>query len=86
MSVFVVVDSATGKILAGPEINARGSGIDDEAFNEVKPRIEDALSEAAADGVVEMHQLQQLIRRSVGKWVSDTYRRRPMILPVVVEV
>ncbi len=86
VSVFVVVDSATGKILAGPEINARGSGIDDEAFNEVKPRIEDALSEAAADGVVEMHQLQQLIRRSVGKWVSDTYRRRPMILPVVVEV
>ena len=38
------------------------------------------------DGVVEPHQLQQLIRRTLGKWVSDTYRRRPMILPVVVEV
>ena len=34
----------------------------------------------------EPHQLQQLVRRTVGKWVSDTYRRRPMILPVVVEV
>ncbi|MER5822705.1 hypothetical protein ABT086_10610 [Streptomyces mirabilis] len=27
-----------------------------------------------------------LIRRTLGKWVSDNYRRRPMILPVVVEV
>ena len=35
---------------------------------------------------MEPHQLQQLIRRTVGKWVSDSYRRRPMILPVVVEV
>jgi ribonuclease J len=86
VSVFVVVDSATGKIVGGPMINARGSGIDDEAFNEVLPRIEEVLADAAADAVVEMHQLQQLIRRVVGKWVSDTYRRRPMILPVVVEV
>jgi ribonuclease J len=32
-----------------------------------------------------MYQLQQVIRRVVGKWVSDTHRRRPMIIPVVVE-
>ena len=38
------------------------------------------------DAVVDTHQLQQLVRRTLGKWVSDTYRRRPMILPVVVEV
>jgi ribonuclease J len=86
VSVFVVVDSATGKIVGGPEITARGSGIDDDAFGAVLPRIEEALAEAAANGVGDMHQLQQLIRRTVGKWVSDTYRRRPMILPVVVEV
>jgi ribonuclease J len=30
--------------------------------------------------------MQQIVRRTVGKWVSDTYRRRPMIIPVVVEV
>jgi ribonuclease J len=86
VSVFVVVDSATGKIVGGPEINARGSGIDDEAFGEVLPRVEEALAEAASNGVSEMHQLQQLVRRTVGRWVSDTYRRRPMIIPVVVEV
>jgi len=86
VSVFVVVDSATGKVVGGPQIHARGSGIDDEAFDDVVPRIQDALTDAAADGVAELHQMQQLVRRTVGRWVNDTYRRRPMILPVVVEV
>jgi ribonuclease J len=86
VSVFIVVDSTTGKIVGGPNIHARGSGIEDEAFAAVIPRIEEGLSRSASDGVMETRQIQQLIRRSVGKWVSDTYRRRPMILPVVVEV
>jgi ribonuclease J len=86
VSVFVVVDSTTGKLVGGPNIHARGSGIEDEAFAAVIPRIEEGLSRSASDGVMETRQIQQIIRRSVGKWVSDTYRRRPMILPVVVEV
>jgi ribonuclease J len=86
VSVFVVVEATTGKITGGPEIHARGFGIDDEAFDAVIPRIEEALAGAAADGVAELHQLQQLVRRTVGRWVNETYRRRPMILPVVVEV
>ncbi|WP_075661084.1 ribonuclease J [Streptomyces acidiscabies] len=86
ISVFVVVDSSTGKITAGPHIQARGSGIDDSAFDGVLPKVNEVLERSAQDGVVEPHQLQQLIRRTLGKWVSDNYRRRPMILPVVVEV
>ncbi|MGW5448939.1 ribonuclease J [Streptomyces asiaticus] len=86
ISIFVVVDSTTGKIVGGPHIQARGSGIEDSAFSAVIPKIEDALVKSASDGVVDPHQLQQLARRAVGKWVSDSYRRRPMILPVVVEV
>ncbi|MER7520874.1 ribonuclease J [Streptomyces sp. NPDC126499] len=86
ISVYVVVDSTTGKIVGGPHVHARGSGIEDSAFDAVLPKIDQALNKSAQDGVVEAHQLQQLIRRTVGKWVSDTYRRRPMILPVVVEV
>ncbi|MET9955472.1 ribonuclease J [Streptomyces sp. NPDC006339] len=86
ISVYLVVDSTTGKIVGGPHVHARGSGIEDSAFDAVLPKIDQALNKSAQDGVVEAHQLQQLIRRTVGKWVSDTYRRRPMILPVVVEV
>jgi ribonuclease J len=86
VSVVVVVDSTTGKMIAGPAIHARGSGIDDAAFGEIRPRIEEALERAAADGISDSQQLQQLVRRTVGRWVSDNYRRRPMIIPVLVEV
>jgi ribonuclease J len=86
VSVVVVVDTSSGKLVAGPEIHARGSGIEETAFSEVRPRIEEALARAAADGISDSYQLQQLIRRTVGRWVSDNYRRRPMIIPVLVEV
>jgi ribonuclease J len=86
VSVVVVVDSNSGKLVAGPEIHARGSGIDDAAFDEVRPLIEEALGLAAADGINDAYQLRQLIRRTAGRWVNENYRRRPMIIPVVVEV
>ena len=50
------------------------------------PKLVDALERAANDGVTDTHALRQLSRRVIGKWVSDNYRRRPMIIPVVVEV
>ncbi len=86
VSVVIVVNSTSGKLVAGPEIHARGSGIDDASFHEVRPRIEEALVRAAADGINDAHQLGQLVRRTVGRWVNDSYRRRPMIIPVVIEV
>jgi ribonuclease J len=86
VSVVIVVDSSSGKLVAGPEIHARGSGIDDSGLGEVRPKIEEALVRAAADGINDPHQLGQLVRRTVGRWVNDGYRRRPMIIPVVIEV
>ncbi|HEY1642363.1 MAG TPA: ribonuclease J [Streptosporangiaceae bacterium] len=86
VSVVVVVDSTNGKLVAGPEIHARGSGIDETHLGEVVPLIEEALARAAADEISEIHQLRQVIRRATGRWVSDNYRRRPMIIPVVVQV
>ncbi|MDB1089736.1 ribonuclease J [Streptomyces sp. ACA25] len=86
ISIFLVVDSATGKIVSGPSIHTRGSGIDDADFGLVLPKVQEVVTASAQNGVVEPHQLQQLIRRTVGKWVSDTYRRRPMIMPVVMDV
>ena len=86
VSVFVVVDSQTGKLVGGPEIQARGSGIEDAAFDEVIERIEQMLTDMAAEGSLDLHEIQQRVRRTVGRWVNDRYRRRPMIVPVVVEV
>ncbi|MDP9861248.1 MULTISPECIES: ribonuclease J [Streptosporangium] len=87
ISIVIVVDTATGKLTGGPEIHARGSGIDPDRLEEVIPQIEKAVEEhAAADGVVDVQQIRRVVRRTVGRWVSDTYRRRPMIVPVVIEV
>jgi ribonuclease J len=87
ISVIMVLDSSTGKIVGGPEIHTRGSGIDGAKFSsEVLPKLVEALEKAANDGVTDTHALRQLTRRILGKWVSDNYRRRPMIIPVVVEV
>ncbi|MEO9325248.1 ribonuclease J [Nocardioides sp. C4-1] len=85
ISVIVVVDSVSGKVSAGPEIHARGFAEDDSVFDAVKPSIVDALNAALADGTTDTHQLQQTVRRTVGRWVSGKHRRRPMIIPVVVE-
>jgi ribonuclease J len=86
VSIVVVVDSTSGKLTAGPAIHARGSGIDDGAFTAVIPRLQEAIEAAGADGINDSHQLSQLVRRTVGRWVNENYRRRPMIIPVVVEV
>ena len=85
ISVVVVVDSTSGKLVAGPEVHARGAGIDDVGLAAVKPLVEEALAAAAREGITEAHQLRQLVRRTAGKWVNENYRRRPMIIPVVVE-
>lgn len=86
ISVFVVVDINSGKVVAEPEIHERGFADDDDIFNEVRPLIKTALEEALAGKTKETRQLQQVVRRTVGQWVSRSHRRRPMILPVVVEV
>jgi ribonuclease J len=85
ISVIAVMDSVTGKLTAGPEIHARGFAEDDAVFDTLKPKIEAEIERAIGTGVDDVYQLQQVIRRVVGKWVSDTHRRRPMIIPVVVE-
>ncbi len=85
ISVVVVVDSVTGKVTGGPEIHARGFAEDDSVFDEVRPQIAEALEKVASGGGADTYQLQQTIRRTIGRWVSGRYRRRPMIIPVVVE-
>ncbi|WP_139984007.1 ribonuclease J [Nocardioides litoris] len=85
ISAIVVVDSVSGKVSAGPEIHARGFAEDDAVFDAVKQPIIDAVNAALAEGNTDAYQLQQTIRRVVGRWVSGAHRRRPMIIPVVVE-
>ncbi|GIG25205.1 ribonuclease J [Cellulomonas denverensis] len=85
ISIFAVVSASDGTVLAPPQIQARGFAEDDAVFQTILPEVTSALEEALRGGAVDTHQLQQIIRRVVGRWVSNRLRRRPMILPVVVE-
>jgi ribonuclease J len=85
VSIIIVVDKATGKVIVGPEIHAKGFAEDDSVFDALKPKIEAALAEAAHNGVRDTHALGQTVRRVVGRWVSSGYRRRPMIVPLIIE-
>ncbi len=86
ISVTLAVDTVTGKVVGSPQIAARGFSDDPAAFDGVLPLLEDELDRAAAEGTSDPHQLGQQVRRALGRWVNDTYRRRPMIIPVVLEV
>jgi len=86
IATTVVVDSVTGKVVGGPTVSAKGFSEDPAAFQPVVPLITEALDRAAEEGITDPHQLQQIVRRTVGRWVNEAYRRRPMIVPFVVEV
>ena len=85
ITIVTVIDSSTGKIVTGPEIHARGIAEDDSVFDEVRPRIVEALEDALAEGVHDADQLQQVTRRVLGSFVGRKLRRRPMIIPLVLE-
>jgi len=85
VTIIVVRDAATGKVAAGPEIQTRGFAEDQDIFDQVLPRLEQALADAASNGVTDSFQLQQIIRRTVGSWLGGRLRRRPMIIPIVID-
>ena len=84
ISIFVVVDKASGQIVEGPEIKARAYAEEDHVFDDILPEVRTALMRAAADGVRDTYGFQQVIRKTVGSWVARAHRRKPMIIPIVV--
>lgn len=86
ISVITVVETSLGQIVSGPEIHAKGVAEDEHVFDKIKPEIADALEKAMKDGVTDHHQLQQIVRRTIGRWVGTRLRRKAMIVPVVVVV
>ena len=85
VSVYAVVETTTGTILAGPHIQARGVAEDDSVFEEILPDVTEALSAALETGKADAYSLQQVMRRTLGRWIGRRLKRRPMIVPVVIE-
>ncbi|WP_181188236.1 ribonuclease J [Actinopolyspora mortivallis] len=86
ISITVAVDSVTGRAVSSPTVSGRGFSDDPKALDEVVPLVEMELSRTESEGITDTHRIAQAVRRTVGKWVADTYRRRPMIVPNVLPV
>ncbi|WP_308010501.1 ribonuclease J [Blastococcus sp. LR1] len=86
VALTVVIEPSTKTIVRPVHLSTRGFSDDPSAFDEVLALVEDNLKRALTDDDADAHRLSQIIRRTVGKWVSDKHRRRPMIIPTVLEV
>jgi ribonuclease J len=86
VSILVAVDLHAGKVVFGPELTARGFTEDPSALDPIRAELIAVVEKAVADGVRDADSLAHTVRRTVGRWVDQTYRRRPMLLPMVVEV
>ena len=86
--VVVTLDVKTGAILTGPEVITRGWVYAPEAeplLTECAEEVRRSVKEAFAEGATEIDALQKVVRRAAGRFVSETTKRRPMIVPVVME-
>jgi ribonuclease J len=86
LSILVAVDLEAGKVVFGPDITARGFTDDQTALDPIRAELIEVVEKALADGAVDADALAHIVRRTVGRWVDKTYRRRPMLMPMVVEV
>jgi ribonuclease J len=86
IAITVMIVSATGRAVAPPTISGRGFSDDPKALEGVVPLVEAELARTEAEGITDPHRIAQAVRRVVGRWVADTYRRRPMIVPTVLPV
>jgi ribonuclease J len=86
VSILVAVDLRAGKVVYGPEVTAKGFTDDPEALDPIRLELIKTVEKAVADGVRDADALEHILRRTVGRWVDKTFRRRPMLMPMVIEV
>jgi ribonuclease J len=86
IAITMAVDSTTGRAVAPPTLSGRGFSDDPKALDAVVPLVEMELSRTESEGITDTHRIAQAVRRVVGRWVAETYRRRPMIIPTVIPV
>ncbi|MDQ1749611.1 MAG: ribonuclease [Pseudonocardiales bacterium] len=86
VSILVAVNLHAGKVVFGPELTARGFTDDADALEPIRVELIQIIEKALVDGSRDADALEHLVRRTVGRWVDKKYRRRPMLMPMVIEV
>ncbi len=88
VAVVVAIDVTNRSIITGPEVITRGWVYAPEAedlLDQCADAVRDSLKDALANDVIDIETLQRHVRRAAGRFVNEQTRRRPMIVPVVME-
>ncbi|UQA79272.1 ribonuclease J [Gardnerella vaginalis] len=86
VSSFVVVNTDSADVVAGPKIYLNAVAEDESDFEKVRSQIVFQLQDAMMHGEKDTHKLQQIMRRTLGSWIARALRRKPMIVPVVADL
>jgi len=87
--VILTVDAHTGEVVTGPEIVTRGwvyGPEADELIEDAKAAVLSSLREVATEGTIDVETLRRHARRALGRFINERTRRRPAVIPVVMEV
>jgi ribonuclease J len=85
VTVLAIVDADTGKLADPPDFLVRGFVHEPTAFDPAVQVIEKTLAHAAREGIGDARQLEQMLARDVGRWAHKTFRRTPLIIPIVID-
>jgi ribonuclease J len=85
VTVLAIVDADTGKLADPPDFLVRGFVHDSHTFDAAVPVVEKTLARAAAEGIGDAHQLEQMLGRDIGRWAERKFKRSPLIIPIVID-
>src|ERR1700737_1461422 len=86
IAVTVVVKRGTGRLATAPHLHSRGFSEDPKALEPGVRKVEAEMEQLVANNITDPVRIAQAVRRTVGKWIGETYRPQPMIVPTVIEV
>ncbi len=85
VTVLAIVDADSGKLADRPDFLVRGFVHDENTFDAAVPVVEKTLAHAAAEGIGDAHQLEMMLSRDISRWAERKFKRRPLIIPIVID-
>jgi ribonuclease J len=85
VTIVCIIDPDTGRLTEDPDYLAHGFPPEVMDFSAATPAIQTALTKAAKDGIEDLDQIEDLVRRAASNWAHRTHRRSPLIIPVIVD-
>ncbi|MFZ1285556.1 MAG: ribonuclease J [Candidatus Phosphoribacter sp.] len=85
LTIVCIIDTETGKLTEQPDYLAHGFPPEMMDFSDATPAIQGALTKAFRDGIEDLDQIEDLVRRAASQWAHRKHRRSPLVIPIIVD-